>query len=171
MYHPLQWPSRGGSAQGGVCQVGYLLVGCLLGGICHGGCLPGGVCQVGCIPPFVNRITDWCKNITFLQLPLWTVIKNYQAVRNFTSVTPCTVHARWDVLTRGEIEPKIPVFRFILRGLFCELITNNGLYCTKWVHSHLLFGQLLRGLKSLIMGYVPIFHNCVNRKIHAIVHA
>ena len=34
---------------------------------------------------------------------------------------------------------------------------RNGLYCTKQAHSHLLFGQLLHGLKSSIMGYVPIF--------------
>ena len=36
-------------------------------------------------------------------------------------------------------------------------LLNNGLYCTKWVHSNLLFGQLLHGLKSSIMGCVPIF--------------
>ena len=34
----------------------------------------------------------------------------------------------------------------------CDLLDVNdsldgGLYCTKWVHSHLLFGQLLPGLK------------------------
>ena len=34
---------------------------------------------------------------------------------------------------------------------------NNGLYFTKWTHSHLPFGQLLHGLKSSIMGCVPIF--------------
>ena len=36
-------------------------------------------------------------------------------------------------------------------------LLNNGLYCTKRVHSHLPFGQLLHGLKSLTMGCVPIF--------------
>ena len=47
--------------------------------------------------------------------------------------------------------------RFIRRELFRELFANNGLYCTKGVHSHLQFGQLLHGLKSSVMGYVPIF--------------
>ena len=62
-------------------------------GVCLGGCLPGGVCLgggvclrgmsdvslVGCLPGGVyfppNRITDRCKNITFPQLLLRTVIK------------------------------------------------------------------------------------------------
>ena len=35
---------------------------------------------------------------------------------------------------------------------------RNGWHCTIWVHSHLRFGQLLHGLKSSIMGYVPIFY-------------
>ena len=43
--------------------------------------------------------------------------------------------------------------------------------CTKWVHSHLWFGQLLHGLKSSVMGYVPIFGDCVDWKVDAIVHA
>ena len=35
----------------------------------------------------------------------------------------------------------------------CDLLDlnyslNNGLYCTKWAHSHWLFGQLISGLKS-----------------------
>ena len=34
---------------------------------------------------------------------------------------------------------------------------NNGLYCTKWAHSYLLFAKLLCGIKSSIMGCVPIF--------------
>ena len=40
-----------------------------------GGVCPGGVCLGGvCTDPPVNRITDRCKNITFPQLLLWTVI-------------------------------------------------------------------------------------------------
>ena len=39
---------------------------------------------------------------------------------------------------------------------------NNRLYCTKWAHSHVLFDQLLRGLRCSIMGYIPIFHDCVD---------
>ena len=39
---------------------------------------------------------------------------------------------------------------------------NNGLYCTTWANSHLLFSQLLHGLKSLIMGCVPSFCDCVD---------
>ena len=35
-------------------------------------------------------------------------------------------------------------------------LLNNGLCCTKLVHSHLLFGQLLCGLKSSIMCCVPL---------------
>ena len=46
---------------------------------------------------------------------------------------------------------------------------NNGLYCTK-VHLQLLFGQLLSRLKSSIMSCVPIFCDCVDWKVHAIVH-
>ena len=34
---------------------------------------------------------------------------------------------------------------------------NNELYCSVWVHSHLPFFQLLRGIKSSIMGRVPSF--------------
>ena len=56
----LQWPSPG--------------QGCL-----PGGCLPRGVCLAGCLPgrvytSDVNRMTDRCKNITFPQLRLRTVI-------------------------------------------------------------------------------------------------
>ena len=29
-----------------------------------------------------------------------------------------------------------------------DYLLNNGLYCTKWVHLHLIFGQLLHRLKS-----------------------
>ena len=38
---------------------------------------------------------------------------------------------------------------------------NDGLYCTKWTHSHLLFGQLWHGLKSSMMGCAPIFCDCM----------
>ena len=41
---------------------------------------------------------------------------------------------------------------------------NNVLCCTNQVHSHLLFGQFLHGLKSSIIGGVPIFHNCMDWK-------
>ena len=52
-----------------------------------------------------------------------------------------------------------PVHICNLLGLnYCEnYCLNNGLYCAKRVHSHLLFGQLLPILKSLIIGSVPIF--------------
>ena len=46
---------------------------------------------------------------------------------------------------------------------------NNGLYCTKHAHSHLLFGQHLNGLK--IMSCAPIFGNCLDWKNHKIVYA
>ena len=46
---------------------------------------------------------------------------------------------------------------FIRRELLRELSLNNGLYCTKSVHSHLIFCQHLSGLKSSIMGYITIF--------------
>ena len=58
-----------------VCLEGVCPWGCLPGGVC-----PGGVCPGGCLPrggvhlPPVNRITDRCKNITFPQLCLRTVI-------------------------------------------------------------------------------------------------
>ena len=42
---------------------------------------------------------------------------------------------------------------------------NNGLYCTKWVYSHLLFGQLLRGLKSLLMGCVSILRGLKSSRL------
>ena len=45
-------------------------------------------------------------------------------------------------------------------------LLNNGFYYTKWAHSHFLFGQLLRGLKSSIIGCVPIFLDCMERKVH-----
>ena len=91
----LQWPSREGgvcpggclprglsalgvSAYMGVCLGGVCLVGCLPRGMCLPGCVClGGVCLVGCTlppPPPVNRMTDACKNITFPQLLLQTVI-------------------------------------------------------------------------------------------------
>ena len=39
---------------------------------------------------------------------------------------------------------------------------NNGLCCTKWVHSHLLLGLLLHGLKGSVMSCVPIFRYCMD---------
>ena len=52
-----------------------------------------------------------------------------------------------------------------LLGVNCcaNYFLNNGLYSTKRMHSHLLFGQILRELKGSIMDYVPIFainHRC-----------
>ena len=46
------------------------------GCVCQGvGWVPGGCLPSGCTPPPVNRITDRCKNITFPQLRLQTVIR------------------------------------------------------------------------------------------------
>ena len=74
--------------------------------------------------------------------------------------------------TQSSFLRKHKVGKFGNRGIFlvayehafrvnytCDLLgvnysVNNGLYCTKWTHLHLLFGQLLPGLKSLIMGCV-----------------
>ena len=52
-----------------------------------------------------------------------------------------------------------------------NLSLSNGLYCTKWVHSHSLFAQLLCRLKSSIMGCIPIFHDYLDLKVRAIVHS
>ena len=61
-----------------VCRGRRLPSGVSAGG---GGCLPrGGVCT----PPPVNRITDRCKNIIFLQLRLRTVMI---AIFEFIQVT------------------------------------------------------------------------------------
>ena len=75
--------AQGVSAWGGVCRAGWLLGdvcwegGCLLGGVCPGGCLPRGCVSqhapLADTPP-VERMTDRCKNITFPQLRLRTVI-------------------------------------------------------------------------------------------------
>ena len=54
--------------------------------------------------------------------------------------------------------------------LRANYLLKNGLYCTIQAHFHLLFGQLLRELKSSRMGCVQIFHNCVDWKVQAIVH-
>ena len=51
-----------------------------------------------------------------------------------------------------------------------NLSLSNRLYCTKWVHSHFLFGQLLCRLKNSIIGCVPSFCNFLHLKVHAIVH-
>ena len=48
---------------------------------------------------------------------------------------------------------------------------NNGLYCTKGAYSHLLFGQLLLGLKSSIMGCAPIFRHCSRNSSHLYIIA
>ena len=42
-------------------------------------------------------------------------------------------------------------------------LLNNGLYCIRWTHSHLLFGHILHGL---IMGCVDIFCDYVDWKVH-----
>ena len=61
----------GGSAQGG------LLNGVSTRGVSAWGCLPREVStpvHAGIHTPPVNRMTDACENITFLQLLLWTVM-------------------------------------------------------------------------------------------------
>ena len=75
----------GGLPGGGVC----------LGCVCLGGFLPsgvssqGGVSTWGCLPrrvyssPPRDRITDRCKNITFRQLRLRTVIRQNQWYMNY----------------------------------------------------------------------------------------
>ena len=87
-YRPLQWPFRGGGCLpigGGSAQKG----GVSLAGVCPGDVCPsgsaqegegvsaqrGGFCPGGCTPPSVDRMTDACENITFLQLLLRKVIK------------------------------------------------------------------------------------------------
>ena len=46
---------------------------------------------------------------------------------------------------------------YLLGVDYCvNYLLNNGLYCNKWAHSHLLFCQLLYGLKSSIIGFVPL---------------
>ena len=56
----------------------------------------------------------------------------------------------------------------IRRELFHEHYSlNNGLYCTKGVHSHLVFGQIFCGQKSLMMGCVLIFRDFVDWKVDA----
>ena len=79
---------RGLSARGGVCPGGG---GVCPGGICPGrGCLSRGVSPVGVCPggvypsmhwgrhPPVDRMTDRCKNITFPQVHLCTVMTTLQ---------------------------------------------------------------------------------------------
>ena len=77
--------------------------------------------------------------------------------------------SKWNkpIIINGPFTPAI--FSTISWTLTFRL--SNGWHCTKWVHSHLRFGQLLPELKSSIMGYVPIFCDCVDWKVHAIVHA
>ena len=55
--------------------------------------------------------------------------------------------------------PKNMTFSAMVSGSIhtCDLLSvnyllNNGLYCPKWSHSHLLFGQCLPGLRSSITG-------------------
>ena len=48
---------------------------------------------------------------------------------------------------------------------------NKGLYCTKQAYSHLLFCELLHGMKSSIMGCVSIFSDFVDSKVHIVVRA
>ena len=82
---------RGVSAQSSVC-----LGGCQLGSVCWVGCLLGVSAQVGGAshhaleqtPPPVNRITDACENITFLQLLLWKLM-NVSCCSFFTWMSNC----------------------------------------------------------------------------------
>ena len=93
---------------GGVCLGGECLPGglpgvflpngvCLLGCVCLGGVYLGDFCLRGCLPgdcthPAVNRMTDRCKNITFLQLRLWVV-------KGGTDNTVFTLPARESILS------------------------------------------------------------------------
>ena len=53
--------------------------------------------------------------------------------------------------------------RDLLGVNYCmDYLLNNGLYCTKRVHSHLFFGLLVPGVKSSIMGWLYIFHDYVD---------
>ena len=64
------------------------------GGVCLGGICPGagGVCPRGCLPKggvypsmWTEWLTDRCKNITFQQLRLQSVIKNHKHVHVWLS--------------------------------------------------------------------------------------
>ena len=57
-------------------------------------------------------------------------------------------------LFKGPFTPE-----FLRLELLRQLFLNNGLDCSKWVHSHMLFGRLLCRLKSSIMGCVPILRD------------
>ena len=73
----------------------------------------------------IMRESRWVKSVTNLSTVIinWFIRKTKAALR---------VHSH---------------LQFIRR----ELSVKNGLYFTKWVHSYLLFGQLLHELKSSIM--------------------
>ena len=78
-----------------------------------------------------------------------------------------TVEPRIGVIQPGEKQVKTSLGSFhtcnLLGIYYCmNYLVNNGLYCMKCVHSCLLFDQLLCGLKSSIMGSVPIFHHCMD---------
>ena len=64
--------AQGVSAKGGVCPGGVYTGECLPKGCLPGVCIP--VCN-GADIPHVDRMTDRCKNITFPQLCLRTVIR------------------------------------------------------------------------------------------------
>ena len=71
---------QGGCFKGGFLPSGCLPWVCLPRGCLSGGCLPGGVCPVctGKTPPptWTEWLTDRCKNITFPQFRLQTIIRN-----------------------------------------------------------------------------------------------
>ena len=106
--------ARGGFPPEGVC-LGVSVLGCMSGGL---GCLPlgvpaqgrgvclGGVCLGGgCIPP-VNRITDKCKNITFLQLRLQVVTKRLE-LQNIIYSSKVNPSGDPDFLNDGEVYEKM----------------------------------------------------------------
>ena len=71
---------------------------------------------------------------------------------------PCPVHAGIDMATAAVGTHPTGMHSCLLSMNYCvKYSPNNGLYFTKWTHSHLQFGQLLHGLKSSIIGCVPFF--------------
>ena len=105
-----------------------------MGNLCPGGSVQGGSLS-GRSP---RGHTDTCEIITLPQT-LFAGGKNINQQINKVLVT---VHSHL-----GFVRVKHCV----------NYLLNNGLYCSKCVHSQLLFCLLLRGLKSSIMGCVAIF--------------
>ena len=113
------------SGAGGVC----------FGGSALGGSAPGGVCSGGVSAPRGVSAPWGC-------LLLGGSAPGGSAPRGEFGIPACI-----------EVDPP-PVNRMTDRCKNITLATTslraviNGLYCTKWVDSHLMFGQPLRELKS-----------------------